>query len=73
MIPNYTIHFFENKDDIEDKAGLSFDLRELPDKKASRIVLQKRAQLGNKDAWESQFEWLVDVMVRMKKAFSKYI
>lgn len=64
---------FENKDDIEDKAGLSFDWRELPDKKASRIVLQKRAQLGNKDAWESQFEWLVDVMVRMEKAFSKYI
>ena len=64
---------FENKTDIELTSGLSFDWRELPDRKASRIVLEKSVQLENKNTWESQFEWLIDVMVKMKIIFSKYI
>lgn len=64
---------YENKTDIELTSGLSFDWRELPDRKASRIVLEKSVQLENKNAWESQFEWLVGVMVKMKTTFSKYI
>ena len=64
---------YENKTDIELTSGLSFDWRELPDRKASRIVLEKSVQLENKNAWESQFEWLIDVMVKMKTTFSKYI
>lgn len=57
---------FENKTDIEATSGLSFDWRELPDGKASRIVLEKSVQFGNKNSWESQFEWLINVMVKMK-------
>lgn len=64
---------YENKTDIELTSGLSFDWRELPDRKASRIVLEKSVQLENKNAWGSQFEWLIDVMVKMKTTFSKYI
>lgn len=64
---------FENKTDIELTSGLSFDWRELPDRKASRIVLEKSVQLENKNTWESQFEWLIDVMVKMKTTFSQYI
>lgn len=64
---------YENKTDIELTSGLSFDWRELPDRKASRIVVEKSVQLENKIAWESQFEWLIDVMVKMKTTFSKYI
>jgi hypothetical protein len=64
---------YENKTDIELISGLSFDWRELPDRKASRIVLEKSVQLENKNAWESQFEWLIDVMVKMKNTFGKYI
>ncbi len=64
---------FENKADIEETSGLKFDWRELPDRKASRIVIEKSVQFGNKSQWESQFDWLVDVMVKMKKAFSKHI
>ena len=64
---------YENKTDIELISGLSFDWRELPDRKASRIVLEKSVQLENKNAWESQFEWLIDVMIKMKTTFSKYI
>lgn len=64
---------YENKTDIELTSGLSFDWRELPDRKASRIVLEKSVQLENKNAWGSQFEWLIDVMVKMKTTFNKYI
>lgn len=64
---------YENKTDIELTSGLSFDWRELPDRKASRIVLKKSVQLENKNTWESQFEWLIDVMVKMKTTFNQYI
>ena len=63
----------DNKEDIEPVSGLSFDWRELPDRKASRIVLEKSVQFANKSQWESKFEWLADVMVKMKAAFCKYI
>nr|WP_288209374.1 DUF4268 domain-containing protein [uncultured Catenibacterium sp.] len=58
---------------MELTSGLSFDWRELPDRKTSRIVVEKSVQLKNKSAWESQFEWLIDVMVKMKTTFSEYI
>lgn len=64
---------YENKTDIELTSGLSFDWRELPDRKVSRIVLEKSVQLENKNAWGAQFEWLIDVMIKMKTTFSKYI
>lgn len=64
---------FKNKDAIESETGLVFDWRELPDRKASRIVLSKSVDLNDKKQWDKQFEWLVDVMIKMKKAFKKYI
>ncbi|PAF46904.1 hypothetical protein BKH46_05525 [Helicobacter sp. 12S02634-8] len=63
----------QNKDDIEAAAGFSFDWRELPEKKASRIVVQKSVALSNKSKWSEQFEWLVDVMLKMKIGFKKYL
>ena len=71
--PDLYNSLIDNKEDIESVSGLSFDWRELPDRKASRIVLKKSVQFGNKNSWESQFEWLVDVMVKMKTAFCKHI
>lgn len=63
----------QHKDDIEATAGFSFDWRELPEKKASRIVVQKSAALSNQSKWSEQFEWLVDVMLKMKSGFKKYL
>ena len=63
----------QHKDDIEATAGFSFDWRELPEKKASRIVVQKTAALSNQSKWSEQFEWLVDVMLKMKAGFKKYL
>ena len=71
--PDLYNSLLENKENIESLSGLSFDWRELPDRKASRIVLEKSVQFANKSQWESQFEWIVDVMVKMKAAFCKHI
>lgn len=63
----------QHKDDIEATVGFSFDWRELPEKKASRIVVQKSATLGNQAKWSEQFDWLIEVMLKMKAAFKKYL
>lgn len=62
-----------NKDEIETNAGLNFDWRELPERKASRIVIEKNVTFGDKNQWNPQFDWIIDVMLKMKKAFKKYL
>ena len=52
--------------------GFALDWRELPDKKASRILVEKSVNLDNQDEWNSQFDWIADTAVRFKKAFKKY-
>ena len=64
---------YANKDAIEADSGLTFDWRELPERKASRIVTEKSVTFGDKNTWSIQFDWLIDVMVNMKRAFKKYI
>lgn len=64
---------FDNKDAIESDAGLTFDWRELPERKASRIVIEKSVTFGDKSQWNAQFDWIIDVMLKMKKAFKKYL
>lgn len=61
------------KETIEAASGLKFDWRELPERKASRIVVEKAADLGNRDEWAGQFDWLVDTMLNIKKTFKKYV
>ena len=64
---------FQNKAAIEADAHLSFDWRELPERKASRIVIEKDVDFGDKTQWNSQFDWLIGVMLKMKKAFKKFL
>ncbi|MBR1603426.1 MAG: DUF4268 domain-containing protein [Synergistaceae bacterium] len=66
-------HLFQNKDAIEAEAGLKFDWRELPDKKASRIIIFKPADLDDEEQWPEQFDWLIDTMLKMKSAFKRYL
>jgi hypothetical protein len=65
--------FYLHKNDIETEMGVQLDWRELPDKKASRILISNSADFGNKDKWKEQFEWMMDVAIKMKKAFKKYV
>ena len=62
-----------NKEAIEADAGLTFDWRELPERKASRIVSEKKVDLNDKTQWDAQFDWLINSMLRMKKAFTKFL
>ena len=63
----------QNKDSIESDAGLTFDWRELSERKASRIVIEKKVNFSDKNQWNDQFDWLIEVMIRMKKVFKKYL
>lgn len=63
----------QHKDEIEADIGFALDWRELPDKKASRIIIEKPVNLDNHDEWNSQFDWIIDTSIRFKKAFKKYI
>ena len=64
---------YEHRMEIEAESGLKLDWRELPHRKASRILIEKKFELANNSQWNTQFEWAVDVMLRMKKAFKKHI
>ena len=63
----------KNKDEIERQAGFKLEWREMPDKKASRILVQRSADIHNKSKWEEQFEWLIATMIAMKKSFKKHL
>ena len=74
---NESKHLFhmllQNEESIEEETGFQFDWRELPERKASRIVLTKPVDFGDKSQWGAQFTWIEDVMLKMKKAFKKYL
>ena len=53
--------------------SMKLDWRELPDKKASRILISHSADFDNKDKWSEQFDWAMDIALKMKNAFKKYL
>lgn len=63
----------QHKDEIENEVGVALDWRELPDKKASRIILEKPVNLDAPDEWNSQFDWITDTCIKFKKAFKKFV
>lgn len=64
---------FAKKDAIEHDIGCALDWRELPDKKASRIMLIKPVNFDDKSSWENQFDWLMETTAKFKKAFKKHL
>lgn len=67
-------HLFEsNKVAIEAECGFALDWRELPDKKASRIVILQDVDFDIEDKWPEQFEWAMEKLLKMRKAFCKYL
>jgi len=65
--------FYNHKTAIETETGLEFDWRKLPDNKASRIIVEKNVDLNNRTEWNSQFDWIMDSLIKMKKSFKKYM
>lgn len=64
---------FERKAEIEKAVDCSFDWRELPERKASRIIIEKNADFTDKNQWNLQFDWFMDIAVKIKREFKKYI
>lgn len=64
---------YAKKNAIEEDTGFALDWRELPEKKASRILVEKDVNLMAESEWPGQFDWIMDAMVKMKKAFKKHI
>lgn len=65
--------FYSNKAAIESEIGVSLEWNELPEKKASRILAYKTVDFNNKDNWPEQFDWIMDMAIKMKKASKKYL
>lgn len=63
----------DKKDSIEKEVGLTFDWQELPDKKASRVLISNPADFDDPSKWPAQFDWIIDTMIKMRKAFKKHI
>ena len=49
------------------------DWRELPERKASRIIVEKEVKFDDRDTWLQQFDYIMDVCMKMKKAFKEYL
>jgi len=64
---------FAHKTEIESDMGMGLDWRELPERKASRILVEKNVQLSNHEEWQEQFVYIMDVLLKMKKAFKKHL
>lgn len=64
---------YENKATIESESSLTYDWRELPERKASRIVVERSVSFSDQEDWKNQFDWIMDVMLKMRKAFKKYL
>lgn len=63
----------QHKNEIEAEVGFTLDWRELPGKKASRIIIEKPVNLDNNDEWSNQFDWIANMCVKFKKAFKRFI
>lgn len=64
-------NLFLHKDEIELVMGVTLDWRELPERKASRIIIEKEVTFDDRAAWSQQFDYIMDVCMKMKKAFKE--
>ena len=64
---------YNHKETIENEIGVQLEWNELPEKKASRIAIYKTVDFENQNDWTAQFDWIIDMALKMKKAFKKYL
>lgn len=62
-----------NRESINKAADIPLSWCELPERMASKIIIERPAELSDQSKWQEQFDWLADVMVKIKKAFKKYL
>ena len=66
-------HLLSYKTEIEQEMGVTYDWRELPEKKAS-IISERMLNVNfdDKESWKSIFNFFVDRLLRMREVFVKY-
>lgn len=64
---------YERKTQIEKVAELPLSWYRLPERKASKIIVERSAALDDRGKWNEQFDWLMATMLQMKKAFRKHL
>lgn len=68
------LYLEENKNEIESLFGEKLIWKELKNKKASRIIIQRdNFNLFENTNWKNDFDWFEDKVIRFKKAFSPFI
>ena len=45
----------------------------LADAVGLEITVDETVDFDNKDTWSEQFDWMMDMAIKMKKAFKKYL
>lgn len=64
--------FKSYKNEIEQIVGQKLDWRELPERKASRILLTKQFDLSDNSLLNDEIDWIKENSLKFKKAFTKY-
>lgn len=64
---------FAHKDEIEKNMETELEWKELPERKASRILIEKTVDLDDRATWPEQFDYIMDTCIKMKRAFKRYL
>ena len=64
---------FEHRSEIEQVVGAKLEWWRLDDKKASRILIGREADLKNDTGWTELFDWYIQYSKLFKKAFLPYL
>lgn len=64
---------FAHKDEIEKNMEMELEWKELPERKASRILIEKTVDLDDRATWPEQFDYIMDTCIKMKRAFKCYL
>lgn len=64
---------FAHKDEIEKNMEMELKWKELPERKASRILIEKTVDLDDRATWPEQFDYIMDTCIKMKRAFKRYL
>ena len=64
---------FAHKDEIEKNMEMELEWKELPERKASRILIEKTLDLDDRATWPEQFDYIMDTCIKMKRAFKRYL
>ena len=64
---------FAHKDEIEKNMEMELEWKELPERKASRILIEKTVDLDDRATWPEQFDYIMDTCKKKKRAFKRYL